>query len=392
MFLQKEFDSCHRPCGAGANYAHLTLSCEDDVWYKDAEKTLWKQNFQKLTPFHAALIVQGVANAGAGKTMGAQLTKTPDLLYNSYTVSGWFGIKPNCECGVTVTSWVNAKALYVNKCMKLKIATQTLFEVDGQAQLVLLELTGQLDNYASMIGFYYTKTQLIEDSKWDVIHYAPWVGFPFQNRPDLTYAIGSIAYHPINWEQHNRNIVDLIVNYDACHNKGRGVFALPIEINTGSVVSSASVDFTLATTNVWVSQEERLCLLSGYNEIIYKEFIKVAEHSENPSCNEKRICIDVNVKGPVAYIWLTVQSKTDVENGNWIKTFDDWGLDYITEFMLITGNTAREDGLPASFYRTAKIIETFKVSIRRAGTFKKAVNVSILTLSVFAQTHKQQST
>jgi hypothetical protein len=30
--------------------------------------------------------------------------------------------------------------------------------------------------------------------------------------------------------------------------------------------------------------------------------------------------------------------------------------------MLITGTTAREDGLPAVFYRTAKVIEVFKVT------------------------------
>lgn len=117
------------------------------------------------------------------------------------------------------------------------------------------------------------------------------------------------------------------------------------------MVSSASVDFVLATTNVWVSPEERICLLKGYNEIIFKEYLKAGEHSEGPSCNERKVTFDINLKGPTTAIWLMVQSRKDIDDGNWVKTFDDFGLDYIREFMLITGTTAREDGLPAAFYR-----------------------------------------
>lgn len=372
MFFQRNFDSCYKPAGAGANYAFLTVSVEDDVFHKPEKDcdvslfTQWKQKFVKYTPHHQAIVVQNVQNAGAGKTMTAQLSKTPDLLGDSYTVSGWYGIKPNCECGVTKTSWVNAKALYVNKCMKLKVATQTLFEIDGQAQLIILEFMGVLPEYAASIGFYYTKDQLIEDSKYDVVHYAPWVGFPMQGRPDLAFAIGTVAFHPINFEQQNRSICELVVNYDGMNSKGRGINALPIEVNTGAVVSQYSVDFALATNCVWVSKLERCSLLDGYNEIIFKEFIKAGEHNEGPACNPKKVTFDLNVKGPTNYIWLTVQSCSDIANGNWVKTFDDYGLDYITEFMLITGTTAREDGMPASFYRTIKVIETFKVGIRRA--------------------------
>ncbi len=243
-----------------------------------------------------AVVVQAVLNAGAGKTMTGQLTKTPDLLYNSYTVSSWYGIKANCECGVSKTSWVNARGLYINKSAKIKIATQTLFEIDGHAQMIVMELMGVMEDWAPLVGLYYTKEQLIEDSKWDAVLYAPWYGlYPGQERPDLTYAIGTIAFHPITYEQCNRGIHEMTVNYDGISSKGRGMFALPIEINTGAVVSSTSVDFTLATTNVWVSCEERLSLLNGYNEIIFKEFIKAGEHSEGSSCNEKRVCKNDNI-------------------------------------------------------------------------------------------------
>jgi len=366
VYADRLLESCYRPAGAGANFAYLTQSPEDDVFHKDADYTQWKQKFVKYTAHQAAVLVQNLSNAGCGKSMTAQLTKTPDLLSDSWTVSAWYGIRPNCECGVTKVSYVNARALHIVKCMRLKISTQTLFEIDGQAQLVLFELMGILDDYARIIGFSYTKDQLIEDSKFDHVLYAPWIGFPFQGRPDLSYAIGTIAFHPIVFEQYNRNICEMIVNYDGVRLRGRGSFSLPFEIATGAIVSSCTVDFALATTCVWVSQEERLCLLNGYGEIIFKEYIKIAEHTEQSNCSEKKVTFDVAVKGPMAFLWMTVQSRADCENGNWIKTFDDYGLDYIRDWMLITGSTPREDGLPASFYRTAKILSHFKVSIRRA--------------------------
>lgn len=368
-FGESSLERTWTPGGAGANYHYLTLSIEDDVFHKDDTGNLytqWKQKIMKYTPHQSAVIVQPVNNTGAGKTMSTQLTKTPDLLYNSYTVSSWYGIQANTDCGVTKTSWVNGKALFVNKAMRLKIANQTLFEVDGVIQLALLEFQGVLEDYASLVGFNYTVDQLIEDSKFDVIHYAPWYGFPMQDRPDLAFAIGTIAFHPVTWEQQNRGICELIVNYDGCTQKGRGIYALPIEIQTGAVVSQSSVDFVLATNMIWVSPEERTCLLNGYNEIIFKEYMVIGEHSEGPACNEKKITFDLNAKGPVAHIWMQVQNRNDIDNGNWVKNLDDYGLDYIREWTLITGTTPREDSLPAAFSRTAKVIETFKVGISRA--------------------------
>lgn len=365
MFGQKNWDSQWRPAGAGANFAHLTESVEDEVFHKDADITQWKQKFIKYTPHHAAVIVQGLSNAGAGKTMMGNLTKTPDVLYDSYTVSGWAGIKPNVEAGVTKTSYVNGKALYINKAMKLKIATQTLFEVDGHVQLILMELMGVLEDYASMIGWCNTREQLIEESRFDVVHMAPWIGFPMQGRPDLTYAIGTVAFHPISFEQLNRSIAECVINYDGAALKGKGVQALPLEIASNAVVSASTVDFALANTCVWVSPEERLSLLNGYNEIIYKEHVKAGEHTEQPAATEKKVIFDLNIKGPCTYIWLTIQSRDDVEAGNWTKLCDDYGLDYIRECMLITGTTPREDSVTAAYLRTGKIIECFKRSIRR---------------------------
>jgi hypothetical protein len=210
-----------------------------------------------------------------------------------------------------------------------------------------------LKDCANMIGFCYTTEQLIEESRFDTVLMAPWVGFPMQGRPDLTYAIGTIAFHPFNFEQQNRPIGDCVINYDGIVTKGRGLNALPLEISSGLPVSSSTVEMTLANTCVWVSSAERLSLLNGYNEIIYKEFLKAGEHSEQPCTSEKKVVVDLNIKGPCTYIWLTIQSREDVEGGNWTKLCDDFGLDYIKEMTLITGTTPREDALPSNVSKRA---------------------------------------
>jgi len=228
-----------------------------------------------------------------------------------------------------------------------------------------MELTGVLRDYAPQIGFNFTKEQLIEDSQFDQILYMPWVGFPMQSRTDLTYAIGTIAFHPINFEQQNRSINELVVNYDGVVSKGRGLHALPLEIGSGLPVSASTADFQLANTCVWVSKEERLSLLNGYNEIIFREYAKCGELTVQPMQSDHKVSIDLSIKGPTTFIFMSIAARKDTDSGNWTKLCNDNGLDYIKSMMLITGTTAREDGMPSSFYRTAKILETFKRSIDR---------------------------
>jgi len=356
----KDFDNPYRPGVAGAHYQYLTDSVESKVFHEGADITQWKSPFARYTAHQQAVVCQNVTNSGAGKTITAPLPKSADMLYNTYLASSWFGLKANCECGVKTTSYVNGRAIMSSKVSRIKIANSTLFEIDPAAQMAVIELTGQLDDYASMIGFYYTREQLIEDSKYDSILYAPWTAFyPGQGHPELTYAFGMIAFHPCTYESQVRPISELVVNYDGVQTRGRGMMALPSEISTGAIVSSSTVDFMLVTTQVWLSKEERTALLNGYNETIFKEYILIGEHTESASCVEKKITFDLNCKGPVAYMFMTIQSIADINAGNWVKKFDDFGLDYIHHFMVITGNTAREDGLSASFYRSAKAKEMF---------------------------------
>jgi hypothetical protein len=289
------------------------MGAEDEIFFLGAKYTQWKQKWSKYTPHQAAVILQGLTNTGLGKNMIGQLIKTPDFLYSSYTVSRWPGIKPNVAAGVTRCSWVNARALYAIKSHSIKIGAQPIFTIDGQAQLILMEFQGLDKHYAEMIGLFKTEEALIAASRYDSVLYAPWIGFPFQDRPDLAFSIGAIAFHNVTSEIATRGINELVVNYDGAILSGKGVSALPFEISSGNPVSSQSVDFTQATNCVWVSAEERVSLINGYNESIFRECLTVGTATIPPSATPQRVAFDLNMKGPCAMMWVTIQSQADLE-------------------------------------------------------------------------------
>lgn len=113
------------------------------------------------------MILQQLQNQGCGHTMSSTLLKTPDMLYSSYVGQYYPGIVGNSDAGVQESSWVNAPALYSIKSLALKIGSQPMFSMNGHAMLCLMELSGDLDKYASMIGFCKTKSQLIANSRRD---------------------------------------------------------------------------------------------------------------------------------------------------------------------------------------------------------------------------------
>lgn len=128
----------------------------------------------------------------------------------------------------------------------------------------------------------------------------------------------------------------MVVNYGGVNTK-KGLYALPKEIATDAPVSSGSVQFVLATNCVWVSADERTGLIHGYNESIFKEAMVAAEQTIQASATQQRINVDLNIKGPCAYIAVTIQSRADLDAGNWTKLCQDSGEDWITELMLVTG-------------------------------------------------------
>jgi len=358
------FSNNYVSAGAGATYQFLTMGTEDDLFYEGATYTAWKQVWSKYTPHAAAEVIQQFQNVGFGQLCVCNLNKTPDMLYSSYVMQNYPAIMPNTAVGVEYASWVNAPALYAIQTITLTIGSQVIFNADGVTMLVLCELMGLLEHYAPSIGYNLTKNQLIADSQRNRNLYAPFVGFPFQDRPDLAFPIGTIAFHTVSLNLQTRSLTNMVVNYGGVA-ASTGLYALPIQVSTNSVVSNTSVAMALATTCVWLSQAERLDLVQGYNEIIFKQLVNAATYTVPVSTTSQKLAINLTIKGPVLYFWIIIQSQNDLNNGTWTKCCQDTGEDWITQMMIITDGTAREDGMPADTYRTLKIVESFKTSIRR---------------------------
>jgi hypothetical protein len=340
------------------------MGAEDDIFHLGAKFTQWRQKWNKYTAHQQAMILHGLQNTGLGNPMSGDLIKNTDFLYSSYVVQHYPGIRANTDAGVNESSWINCPAFYSIRDLNFKIGSQTMFTIDGHAMLLMTELMGKLDDYAQMIGFCKTRRQLINESRYDRTLYAPLMGLPFHDRPDLAFSVGAIAFHGVKANLTARPLNEMVVNYGGVVTK-KGLYALPKQIATDQPIQSNAVQFAFATNAVWVSAEERLSLIHGYNESIFREVVKVGEFQIAASATWHREVRDINVKGPVAFLAVTIRSKADIESGNWIKTCQNSGLDWVKEIMIITGSTALEDGLPASFYRTGKIVEAFKRDIDR---------------------------
>jgi hypothetical protein len=86
----------------------------------------------------------------------------------------------------------------------------------------------------------------------------------------------AVAFHAVNCELTSRPLNELVVNYGGVNTK-KGLYALPKEIATQAAVNSNSVQFALATNCIWVSSDERMGLIHGYNESLFRECIVAAE-------------------------------------------------------------------------------------------------------------------
>lgn len=359
-----KFQTLHNPGPAGVHYAHMIMGSEDDIFHLGAKFTQWRQRWNRYTPHQSAMIVHALANAGLGNTMSGDVIKNTDFLYTSYIVQHYPAIRANTEYGASETSWINCPAFYSVKEINFKIGSQTMFSIDGNAMLLMTELMGKLDDVAEMIGFCKTRKQLINESKYDRTLYAPLIGLPFHDRPDLAFSVGAIAFHGVKANVVSRPLNEMIVNYGQISTK-RGYSAMPKQISTDQVIQNNAVQFAFASNCVWVSGVERLSLIHGYNESLFREVCKVGQWQIPASKTAHREVKDITVKGPVAFLAVTIRSQSDIKSGNWIKCCQNSGLDWVKEIMVITGTTSVEDGLPASFYRTGKIVEAFKHGIDR---------------------------
>lgn len=344
--------------GCGAAMMHLSPSCEDDAFHDGADTTQFMQTFDKYTPHHAAVVVQPVNNSGPGKTGSANLIKTPDLLFKTHVWIARAGIEPNPEAGPIEQSYVNALGFFVHKSVALKVGAQTIVALDGLTMLVLAELTGLLHQYAENVGLCYSRAELIAHSRRPAHLFVPLVGMPFHDRADLTFWVGTLAYHNASLELSARDANQLVVTY-GMPARGRGMYAIPREVGSGAPFGDSSLRLALATQCVWLGRRERALLLKSYKEQIFTEYVPVGQSAVAPSSHAHRHNIEVSVKGPVRFFFVKVRSVDDLQAGNWLKSCDDAGRDYLREMMLYTGSTAVEDPLPASVYRTLKVTDAF---------------------------------
>jgi len=355
------FQTGYTPVGAGVAYAQLTMGDEDALFF-EADKgadipTQWKQEWFKYTPHHSANIFHQFTSAGCGRKNSTDMIRSPDMWFWTYVLGYFPAIAPNSAEGAEDCSYVNAPIVYVQKEFEVKIGSQPVFKIDALALLILCELYGLLDLYSELIGFCKTRNQLKLDAKRSRILGAPLVGLPFHMGPDTAFNIGSITFHTVKSELNARPITEMILNYG---NIAAGKIPLPKVVSTNLSIENSSVDLGLAATMVWLSKAERATLVDTYNERLFRETLLVGEGSIPVSTKAHRVAFDIDMKGPTTQLMVVIQSDTDYSSHNWTKFCADDGSDYISEMMLITGTTPREDGLPANFYRTAKVIEVWK--------------------------------
>lgn len=351
---------------SGVNYADEIVGEEDDVFHKDATVTQWKQSWEKYAPHRTAMIVQNFSNSGLGNQMTSEMVKNTDFIYHSYVLQYYPGIKPNTAAGITECSWVNCAGLYAIKEYRLTIGSQGVFVIDGFMMLLYAELTGRLWDYASMIGLYKTRSELVRQSKSSRILTVPLLGLPFQNQPNTAFPLGGIIFHAVKSVLIARPLHEMIVNYSSVDTTNEiGRYALPLSKDTNQMVQNTEVQFGLGVNYVWVTKQERVQLLKTYREVIFRELVKGGEFQVPPSTTQQKLTHTLEVKGPVVFAAIEIRSQDDLKQGNWTKLCHDNGDDYVKELMLVTGSVCVEDGLPAPFYRTGKVVEVFKRSIDR---------------------------
>jgi hypothetical protein len=203
--MTSPFETKWNPQGTGALYSTLFKSEEDHSFTGDDEKaptewSLFSQDWKKFTYHTDATLTHRFSNAGANKTMVADLTKAPDFMFKTAIYDAWPGLKPNSQKGITVkkSHWVNSRGFHYHKSHKVKIATQPLFQVDCHQAQLLLELSGLAEAYAPYVGLCMNMNELLEQSSKATITITPFVGFPFHKDPSTAFNIGNHNYILVN--------------------------------------------------------------------------------------------------------------------------------------------------------------------------------------------------
>lgn len=361
--MANDFDTPFQPQGAGAQYAFTMSACEEDELFRQgAERSVYRQYWSTYLPHHAALLVQTFNNNGAGQAMEAVLTKAPGYYHTTYWVSEWKGIQPNLANGDSQVSYVNGRGFHAVKSAEIRVANQLIHTTDGLTAFLAIDLDGQLKTYGKYGGVHFTRQGLIEDSSKNSVLYTLAKGWSFADPdyPSRAWSIGGVAFHNVSCKVITRDISELIVNYSASRSN-LGIYSLPLEVATSKAVSSTSVQFRLATKCVFVDKDEEFDLLRKdvANQSMFREYVDNPAKTIVASNSTLRHEIDIDARGSVAHIIVTIRSAKDLANNNWMKDCADDGALYVKNCMILTGATAYEDGLPASYYCGPKVTESF---------------------------------
>jgi len=355
------------PQGAGCQLAYLTRGEDENIWFGeydgDQTKSQWVQSMDPITWHANAIMIYPYSNSGAGKNQTADVSRTPDFMGKCWNLTSWPGLQPYYEQGVKKTRYINGRGLAQIDVLSIKVGSQPMFEQEAIKMLLIMDVLGLTKYYKELIGLFYSEEALIADSQKPTITITPWVGFPFQGHVQQYLNVGTFAAHKLTACFKSQPLNKLIVNQVI--NKGRGAFYLPRNIATGDLVTADDIQSIMAAECFWVTKKERAAITGGYREVFYKEWRTVGQANFNGSNKAQPHSMEVDMKGLVHQCFVIVQKQDDVDNLNWTKCCDDNGDDLIENIMLITGDKAREDGLPAKFYRTVRIAEAFKTKVNR---------------------------
>lgn len=355
------------PQGAGCQLGYLTRGEDDKIWFGEYDdpntKSQWVQSMDPITWHINAIMIYPYTNSGAGKTQNADVSRTPDFMGKAWNLTSWPGLQPNYEQGVKRSRYINARGLGQIAGLSIKVGSQPMFEGDALRMLVILDMLGLTKHYKEAIGLHYSVDSLVADSQKPSITITPWVGFPFQKHVQQYLNVGTFAAHKLTACFISQPLNKLIVNEVIA--KGRGAFYLPRNIATGDLVTADDIQTIMAAECFWVTKKERAAITGGYREVFYKEWRTIGTQNFNGGNKPTPCSFDVDMKGLVHQAFLIVQKQEDVDALNWTKCGDDDNDDLIENVMLITGDKAREDGLPAKFYRTIRPSEAFKTKLNR---------------------------
>ena len=361
--MSNDFDTPFVAQGVGAQYAfQVASSDEDNMFTKDAERSVYKQYWSTSLPHHATNLLQSFNNNGAGHVMEVTLTKSPAYYHTTYILSSWKGIEANLETGDSQVSYVNGRGFRAIKSAEIRVANQLIHSTNGLIAFLNIDLDGQLGTYGLSGGVHLTRQALIDDSSKDTTLYTLCKGWSFADPdyPSRAWSIGGIAFHTVSCKVQTADISDLVVNYSNI-SSNQGYYSLPLEVSTGKAVSATSVQFKLMTKAVFVGKAEENDLLSKEvpNESIFKECLVNPTKTIVASSSELRQDIDIEARGSVAAIIVTIRSTKDLAAKNWMKDCADNGNLWVKNCMIMTGSTPYEDGLPASNYCGPRIAEAY---------------------------------